>query len=390
MLMFLPGTVRIIAGAACMAVLFICPVNAGDSSLVHFEERLNDLVYELSYSIVIVESIKLVPSATGIGSESIRRLISSGVVFDGSGHILAAASSVVSTEQILIRYDDRTLPARLVGIDYQTGLALLQTKEKVGRPAICSEQYLCAGQIVVSMGNAFGVRASPSLGFCAGVREDGQVQFTCPVSSGSVGGGLFGLNGELVGLITGSVGGNGEPAAGLAVPAHKIMEAATYLMLHGDRPAGYIGLTASEIEISPALELAFPSSFVGSGPRQVIDRGLLVISVSPGSPAAKSGIRRNDLLLSYKRIPLISLTDLRRRVVETVPGTIAQMEIMRHNSTFNVAIEVGPRQTLDNGRFQMSSTSTDIDRRSESLSRDIQQLKRALLRLENELNDLRR
>ena len=122
----------------------------------------------------------------GTTGDAVENLVSSGLVFDTLGHILVAASSVVGQERIAVEIDNRQVSAKLVGVDYFTDMAVLRTPVRVGVPARLSNRQVCAGQMVMAMGNAYGLRASPAMGFCAGARPDGTLQFSIPITASSV------------------------------------------------------------------------------------------------------------------------------------------------------------------------------------------------------------
>jgi serine protease Do len=315
-----------VAAATFWAVFFSGAGFAADSSLTQLERGLDELVYRLSRSVVTIESSRPVSGGDKLSptEEGVFRLISSGIVYDFVGHILVSAPAVAGQDQIVVHFGNQSIPARLRGVDYQTGLAVIHVDRKVGAPAEFGSAHGCAGQMVVAIGNAYGMRASPSLGFCAGARPDGVIQFSAPITSETVGGGLFNLSGQLLGIITGGIGSGVWSEAGLAVPAHEIPDIVRYIIQNGDRLAGYIGITTSDIEISPGIKLNLPNMLVTAMTRSnyVIERGILIASVVPFSPAARAGLRRGDLLFSMDKTPLRSSADLRSKVRQTLPGTV--------------------------------------------------------------------
>jgi len=242
--------------------------------------------------------------------------------------------------------------------------------------------------MVVAIGNSYGLRASPSLGFCAGSRPDGSMQFSALITPGSVGGGLFDLSGELLGVITGALGDESRIEAGLAVPAHRLSGIVQRLIEHGDRIAGYIGLTTAEIEITPPikanhrLQLASGSSRVGTP----IDRGIVVTNVVPFSPAARSGLSKGDLIYGVNGQPVSSVLQLRTAVLRTPPQATITLNLIRHNRPLTVPVTVGQRQLP---QFPLARTSFNGQaspvQPSDSLLKEIADLKRAVMRLERRL-----
>ena len=120
-----------------LAVLFSATAICADSSLVQLEDRINDLIYGISRSVVTVEVVEPqgAVSAGFSAIPAVHTLVSTGLICDTLGHIIVSASSISGHDVVTVRYDSRSLQARVVGIDYRTGLALLDAGGRVGRPA---------------------------------------------------------------------------------------------------------------------------------------------------------------------------------------------------------------------------------------------------------------
>jgi S1-C subfamily serine protease len=376
------------------AVFFSDAAFAADASLTALERGLNDLIHQLSRSVVTVETSKPIPTKApeGYGGQSVSRLISSGVIYDSDGHVLVAASAVDGRDQIVVHFANQTIPAGLRGIDYQTGLAVIDVNRSIGVPVVFDNRPGCAGQMVVAMGNAYGLQASPSLGFCAGARSDGAIQFSAPITSETVGGGLFDLSGNLVGIITGGIGSDRWAEAGLAVPAHEIPSIVSDLLTHGDRLAGYIGITTTDIEIAPGLELTPPRQLinVGAQPSAVIEKGILITSVVPFSPAARAGLNKGDLLFSLNDRPLSSSLELKNQVRQIPPETVIELGFIRYNRPYRAGIKVGRLElTAPEEASLESNPLTPRSVSADSLLNEINALKRSIFLLEKRLEGLK-
>lgn len=376
------------------AVFFSEAAFAAEASLTALESGLNDLIYRLSQSVVTVETSKHIPvqSPDGYGDQTVSRLISSGIIYDSGGHVLASASAVASRDQIVVHFADQTIPAKLQGIDYQTGLAVIYINKSIGSPVVFNNSAGCAGQMVIAMGNAYGMQASPSLGFCAGSRTDGVIQFSAPIASETVGGGLFDLSGNLVGVITGGIGSGRWAEAGLAISAYEIPNIVRYLMTHGDRQAGYIGITTTDIEISPGLELTPTHQLINVGAQSspLIEKGILITSVVPFSPAARAGLKEGDLLFSLNDKPLSSSIKLRNQVRQIPPETIIELGFIRYNRPYRAIVKVGQLElTAPEEAFFESNLLTPRSISADSLLNEINSLKRTIFLLKRHLDGLR-
>jgi len=374
-----------------MAVFFSQPSFAADSSLYTLERGLNELIFNLSRSVVTVEASRRVsvPSFRGTADEALQRLVSSGIICDTAGFILAAAPMVVGQEKIMVKLNNQLYPARVVGVDYYSDLALLQTRPGIGQPVTFSDEYACAGQMIVSLGNAYGLHTSPSMGFCAGLREDGNVQTTVPISSGSIGGGVFDLSGNLLGMIVGQVRQDNQMA--LAVPSYKIPPVIEYLKKFGDRQAGFIGIATAEIEIYPPIEISKNTSLVDSREdRRVINGGTVITNIMPLSPADRAGLRRGDLLISFNKHTAGSPLVLADEVRKSQPGDKVVVEILRQNTLYNVQVEIGQKSVANYApAVSMQESRPDMKFSADSLANVLKSLKEEIRHMEDRLNQFK-
>lgn len=377
-----------------LAVFFYRPSTAQENPLTDLESSLNDLVYRLSRSVVTIDASRRIPAtqAGSPGDEALESVLSSGIICDTAGRVLTAASSVIGRERILVSFENRVAHAELLAIDYQTELALLECPNLGGQPAQFSNLQACAGQMVVGLGNAYGVRAAPSIGFCAGVRDDGMMQFSVPVSSCAVGGGVFDLSGELLGIITGALG--DENQVTVALPAYQLPSIVSYLVTNGDRSSGFVGISSRDIEVHPGIEIrnsAPMASTAGASLDEVIDRGVLVTTVLPMSPAHRAGLQTGDLIYEFDNIPVNSAAGLARLVRQSPPGKTIDLKVLRDNTAYGVQLKVGLKNinlisARASHRFASSGDYGDHQRVVDSLRAALAQLRQEITRLERRLD----
>jgi len=395
-LKYCPSTARLASLLIITLAVFFSNyfVARADSSLVSLENGLSDLVFQISRSIVTVEASEPLQTDlfAGSGEEVVERLISSGIIIDSSGHIVIAASSVAGRERIIITCEGLIIPAKLKGIDYRTGLAILETNQRFGTPVNLVSRSGCAGKMVIALGNAFGLSACPTLGFCAGSRPDGTVQFTASITSGMVGGGLFDLSGRLVGVITGGIGSGEMAEVGLAVPVHRMLGAIEHLLTRGDRLAGYVGVSTADIEIAPGISISRNEIFASSrGNRhETIEKGTVITEVVVDSPASKAGLRRGDLIFSANNFTINSALDLMNLVQSGHPGDILVLGFIRQNIPHQAKIRIG-RKGLEGYGVVPSGVNSVVDcaKVADSLSNELKKLSAVLKHLENRIRHLR-
>ncbi len=392
MLKISPGLTKKSALILTSLILNTGLVLSQDRSLIPLETSLQTLISRVSQSVVTIEAVKSVSEVlpTSQCDRRIFNLIASGIVLDTTGYILAAASSVIDRDNILVIAEGQKIPARLVGIDYQSGLALLRADRPVGIPVEALDNYRCIGQLVVAMGNSFGLHASPSLGFCAGARMDGSLQFSAAISSGSIGGGIFDLSGKLIGAITGGIGEGKQAEAGLAVPASEIPGIVDYLKKNGNRLAGYLGVTLSDIEIAPPIEIRSPNVFAGGYQKRnrLIDRSIIVTEVAAESPASFVKVTKGDLIISIEGEEITSAVDFLYQIRKIRPGSVVQLGLLKQNQLFMTDVIIGQRPNLNSDTeisgFFANGPSQNADA---SIKQELQALKKAMQRLEQRISD---
>jgi S1-C subfamily serine protease len=237
--------------------------------------------------------------------------------------------------------------------------------------------------MVIDLAHSEGLRASPMIGFCAGSRLDGNLQFALPVSPESIGGGVFDLSGKLLGIVVAGVGENSQIAQ--AVPGYRLQAIISHLKTLGDRHAGFVGITSVEIEIYPPLDLP-PLSRVDPKPGQTLDRGVIVTDIVPGSSAEMAGIRTGDLIYSYDNQLVSSAIDLANWVKQTPPGRMVIVDVLRHASHFQVQMKIGSKElapTVANAR--LASGGDANGRLVDSLRTELARLRTNINMIEKEL-----
>lgn len=382
-------TARILTFAVIWAVLSPIHSSALDRPLTSLESGMNDLIYNLSRSIVTIENYRTGQASAYGGNDLMENLVSSGVICDSFGHVLVSASAVAEHERLFVNFENHRYPATLIAVDYLTDLALLLPNQRIGTPVQISNRLGCAGQMIVAMGHAFGLRAAPTIGFCAGLRPDGNMQFSASITSSSVGGGVFDLQGKLLGVIVGSMG--QSPDVTVAVPAHLLPSMIAHLLTHGDRQAGYIGVSTADIEITPGIELnpsitAFASSSQ-SGFGNLIDRGVVITYISPNSPAERAGLLRGDLIVGFRGQRIATAADLAKFVKLAPPGTVVELNYLRSNQVLTARVQVG-QKTLSSPKIDMPAYSPQ-EPTVDSLTKVLQYLKLEVSRLEQRIRRAR-
>lgn len=374
-----------------LTVFFSLPVKGEEVSLNNLEIGLSELIYTLSQSVVSIEITESVYPDNRLDAteEAVYQKIATGLIYDSTGYIITAASPILGHTNVYIKYENLSLPASVKAVDYQTGLALLKVDRPIGVPVKYNAGNGCAGEMVIGLGSSIGLRVSPSLGLCAGFRGDGYIQFSAILPSGSSGGGLFNLKGELVGVIMNDILVSSQDNVGVAIPINKVDEAVDYMLASGSRMAGYLGLSTAEIEISPPLTLESNTSMASYGGNHtfLIKNGLMITKIVPNSPAHKAGLKTGDILYMANSKQIYSALELADYIKESAPGTKVEFDLIRQNQPYKITTSLGMYVPLSNN-YSFSFYYNKSDGKStvnDSLAQELKNLKEKLQKIESML-----
>jgi serine protease Do len=264
----------------------------------------------------------------------------SATVLSPDGYLLTNAHVVPADTPLRVRiFGGVTAPARVVGRDVRTDLAVVQTDARGLSPlTLADARELQVGQLVVAIGNPLGFERSLSLGVVSALyrnlptRTGGLeclIQTDAAVNPGNSGGPLLDVEGRVVGINTAMVA--FARGIGFAVPAQTASWVAAVLLQHGEVRRPYLGIVARGEELAGEALVAAGQS-----------RAVRILRVEPATPAAASGLQGDDLLLSADRYPIDTLDDLQRALVLAAHPEIG-LEVLRAGSRRALVVRPRPR-----------------------------------------------
>src|SRR5438046_2548164 len=279
--------------------------------------------------------------------------LGSGVIVSADGYILTANHVVSGAEEIMVGLgvDLRKYKAKKIGTDPGTDVALLKIEEK-NLPAItfADSDKARAGDIVLAVGNPFGLRQTVTMGIISAVGRGGMgivdyenfIQTDAAINMGNSGGALVDIKGQLLGINTAifsRTGGN--QGIGFAIPASLARDVMQSLREKGRVVRGYIGTSMQTL----TPELADAMKFKGQ------PTGGLVGEVTPKSPSEKAGMKTGDVITAVNGKKISDARELRLMIGSMAPGTKVQIEINREgqNKTLNVDLAEMPAGAAEQG-----------------------------------------
>ncbi len=258
----------------------------------------------------------------------------SGVIVDAkNGYILTNAHVVKDAKEILVTLrDNRRLPAKLVGADPGTDVAVVKVEPtRLVDLKFGDSDELQVGDFVVAIGNPFGIGQTATSGIVSALGRSGLsvegyehfIQTDASINPGNSGGALVNLKGELVGINT-AIFGPVNVGIGFAVPSVLARAVMDQIIRFGEVKRGRLGISMQPV--------------VGGGD------GALIAEVEPNSPAASAGLRKGDVVVALNGRPVRAPAELRARLGVVPVGDTVEMKVQRGKETQTLKAEIGEIQ----------------------------------------------
>ncbi len=265
----------------------------------------------------------------------------------GSGFFISADGYVVTnnhvvengTEVSVVTDDGRTLSAKIIGTDPKTDLALLKVDEGGNYPHVSFAGSLPrVGDWVMAVGNPFGLGGTVTAGIVsargrdigAGPYDD-FLQIDAAVNRGNSGGPAFNLKGEVVGVNTAIASpSGGNVGIAFAIPTEVAQRVVNDLKTNGAVERGFLGVQIQPVTKDIATSIGLKEA-----------QGAIVARLEDGSPAAKSGIRTGDAILSVNGKEIGNARELSREIAGIRPGSRVDLKVWRDGASRDVAVTLG-------------------------------------------------
>ncbi len=322
----------------------------GRSALLPQEKQISALFSEVAPSVTFITGLALYRDLFSLNADAFPKGSGSGFIWDDEGHIVTNFHVIMETDALQVTlFDQSSHSAEVIGIAPSKDLAVLKIEapQSALKPiSLGRSSDLLVGQTVLAIGNPFGLDHSLTLGIVSALGRsirsisgqgiEGVIQTDASINPGNSGGPLLDSAGRLIGINTAIKSPSGSSVGiGFAVPVDTINRVIPQLIKHGRLIRPRLGVKAADDSITRRLGL----------------KGVLVLSVERGSPAARAGLKGSrrsrhrlllgDLLTSLEGRELRSSDDLLLALEEHNPGEEVELRFQRQGQLLSLKLRLG-------------------------------------------------
>jgi serine protease DegS len=269
--------------------------------------------------------------------------LGSAVIVDGNGYALTNNHVIEGASEIqIVLGDGRRFAARVVGSDPETDIAVLQTGgTDLPRASLGQSDTLQVGDVVMAIGNPFGVGQTVTLGIVSatgrnqlGITDfENFIQTDAAINPGNSGGALINAAGEVIGINTAIFSqSGGSHGIGFAVPIQLAAEVMQQIVEHGRVIRGWLGITGQNLtaELAESLEIEFRDGILVSG---VLEKG----------PAGEAGLQPGDVIVRLGRETIADSQQMLKAISSKRPGSPLAITLYRKDRPLEFIAVVGER-----------------------------------------------
>jgi serine protease DegS len=269
--------------------------------------------------------------------------LGSGVIFNEHGYILTNNHVVEGAAGIEVALrDGRSAEAKLVGTDPESDLAVLKIDlDKLPSITLGSSDQLRVGDVVLAIGNPFGVGQTVTLGIVSATGRDrigintyeNFIQTDAAINPGNSGGALIDAYGNLVGINTAIFSkSGGSQGIGFAIPMSIAKDIMGQIIETGQVSRGWLGVEGQDI--TPQLAESFNLQNI---------TGVIIAGIQRTGPAARAGLRPGDIITHINDETVGDGRTLMNQIARIAPGSRIRIKILRGGETLEIQAEVGQR-----------------------------------------------
>lgn len=269
--------------------------------------------------------------------------LGSGVIVSEDGYIVTNAHVVARADEIIVAlHDGRKAQARVIGVDKESDLAVIQIELDNLVPLPFRKTPIRVGDVTLAIGNPFGVGQTVTQGIVSATERtnlgvstyENFIQTDAAINPGNSGGALTDAHGALIGINTVIYSrSGGSMGIGFAIPTVIVERVMNDLIKTGHVSRGWLGIEIGRVATDPAnLNEAV---------------GVVVAHVLPNGPADKAGLRAGDVIVSVDGVPTNDASKLMQIISEKTPDSTLKMTIKRQENKQEIVATLAQRPTIN-------------------------------------------
>ena len=316
----------------------------------------------VSPSVVVITTEQVVYSQwSWYGQSQVESGAGSGVIISSDGYILTCDHVVSGASNITVTIGDKDYTATVVGEDSTSDIAVIKVDADGLTPAIVGDSdKLAVGDNVLAVGNPLGelggtvtsgivsaLNRSVTIQGTSSTNTMSLVQMDASVSPGNSGGGLFNMNGELIGLVNAKSSSSDAEGLGFAIPINDAIKVAQDLLENGyvsGRP--YMGITYLAVTDAQTAAQLNVSAY-----------GVYVVDVVQGGPADKAGLKAGDRIVSIDGTEIAQRDDLGTLIQQHTAGDTLSITVARDGQMQTVSLTLGEKNSSTNAQAAQRSAN---------------------------------
>ena len=297
--------------------------------------------------------------------ESDNTNLGSGVIISQDGYIVTNSHVISKADNIIVMLNDgRKATAKVIGNDVESDLAVIKVDLTGLKPLGFREQSTQVGDVVLAIGNPFGVGQTVTQGIISATGRTGLgintvedfIQTDAAINPGNSGGALVDAYGQLVGINTAIFSrSGGSMGIGFAIPTEIVKLVMNGIIKDGKVRRGWLG-----IELQSSMK----------DPTKLGDdtQGVEVMNVMPDGPAAKAGLQKGDIITAMDNKPVDDANTLIQMVARKAPNSVVNLQVMRNKVPSSVNVTLGERQPQE--ALTELPTSQNFDQNNDSANQN--------------------
>jgi len=268
--------------------------------------------------------------------------LGSGFIVDPKGYILTNNHVIESVDKILVKLfdDEHKYPAKVIGTDPKTDLALIKINVKKPLPAVIlgDSNKIQVGEWAIAIGNPMGLDETVTVGVISAKGRSGFgitqyedfIQTDAAINPGNSGGPLVNIKGEVIGINTFILAPYAAQNIGFAIPINLAKSVFKQLKEKGKVVRGYLGVWLQPLTEDLAKSFGLKDT-----------KGALVSQVIKNSPAEKAGFKEGDVIVEFDGKKVEDVRDLQMKVADTPVGKKVEIKVWRDGKFITLKVKVG-------------------------------------------------